>query len=302
AMLALGARAGGIGDLVAEGALTGRSTRLLESRMAHAVNERVVLRRQAADATVATPSSTSNMTQWDADVNTACQAALAKLTTATNPSGTCTCYNLPVLNTETGAFMADLRLYQISTANQDFVGIPPDQVMVALSYNGASVSPVNMTTAQSVVTAKRATTPQLLQTYMFVGQIDQAKVAAGMNLSVIEEYVTPIVTLSAKNTSGQIVSTNVSSNEASFLTGALSTDVVLSSTTLAQIAVDQVVAGLANGTVAFVLPGVNLLIFPIGLVITGTWFVIGLAVIGFGFFERVQYREAYRQSSALATK
>lgn len=120
--------------------------------------------------------------------------------------------------------------------------------------------------------------------------------------SEIEEYVTPVVTLSAKNTAGQTVSTNVSSNEASFVAGALSTELVISTTAQAQIAVDLVVAGLANGTVAFVLPGVNLLIFPVGLVVTGTWFVIGLAVIGFGFFERVQYRETYRRSSALATK
>lgn len=112
----------------------------------------------------------------------------------------------------------------------------------------------------------------------------------------------PTVTLSATNAAGQIVSTNVSSNEAAFVVGAFSQSVVLSSTALAQIAVDQVVAGLANGTVAFVLPGVNLLIFPIGLVIAGIWFVIGFAVIGFGFFERVQYRESYRRRAAFATK
>lgn len=188
AMLALGAQAGGVGDLVAEGALTGRSTRLLESRMARAANEHVVFRRQAAAAAAATTTTTSNMTQWDTDVNTACEAALSKLTAATNPSGTCTCYNLPVLNEQTGSFMADLRLYQISAANQDFVGIPPDQVQVSLSYNGASVSPVNMTTAQSMVVGKRTTTPQLLQTYMFVGQIDQAKVAAGMNMWVFPSF------------------------------------------------------------------------------------------------------------------
>lgn len=112
----------------------------------------------------------------------------------------------------------------------------------------------------------------------------------------------PIVTLSAVNQAGQTVSTNVSVNEAAFLVGYFSDVVVLSSTAEAQIAVDQVVAGLANGTVAFVLPGVNLLIFPVGLVITSAWTLIGMVVIGFGFFERVQHREAYRKTAAFASK
>lgn len=112
----------------------------------------------------------------------------------------------------------------------------------------------------------------------------------------------PVVTLSAVNAAGQTVSTNVSSNEAAFLAGAFSNQLILSTTAQAQIAVDQVVAGLANGTVAFVLPGVNLLIFPIGLIVCGSWTVIGLAVIGFGFFERVQYRESYRRRAAYANK
>lgn len=112
----------------------------------------------------------------------------------------------------------------------------------------------------------------------------------------------PTVTLSAVNAAGQTVTTNVSSNEAVFVTGAFSNQLVLSTTAQAQIAVDQVVAGLANGTVAFVLPGVNLLIFPVGLIVAGIWFTIGILVIGFGFFERVQYRESYRRRAAFASK
>lgn len=118
----------------------------------------------------------------------------------------------------------------------------------------------------------------------------------------LEAFVMPTVTLSAANAAGQVVTTNVSSNEAAFVAGVFADQVVLSTTAVAQIAVDQVVTGLANGTVAFVLPGVNLLIFPIGLIIAGSWFIIGLAVIGFGFFERVQYRESYRRRAAIAQK
>lgn len=112
----------------------------------------------------------------------------------------------------------------------------------------------------------------------------------------------PTVTLSAKNSLGKTVATNVSSNEAAFVAGAFSTTRILSSTGRAQQAVDNVVAGLANGTVAFVLPGVQLLVFPIGLIIVGSWFVIGAAVVGFGLLERVQYRESYRRRVAIANK
>lgn len=112
----------------------------------------------------------------------------------------------------------------------------------------------------------------------------------------------PTVTLSATNANGARVSTNVSSNEAVFLVGQFANQTLLSATGKAQIAVDQVVAGLANGTVAFVLPGVNLLIFPIGLIIASIWFTIGILVIGFGFFERVSYRETYRRNAAIANR
>lgn len=183
ALLAVGAQAGGIGDLVAEGYFTGRSPRSLESRMADDAMNHVVVSRQLTSDIQLNANGTVNMTAWDAEVNAACTAALSRITQATNPSGTCTCYNLPVLNNATGAFEADLRLYQISAARDGFVGIPPEQVQVSLSYNGASVSPVSATTAQQLVAAKRQSPNlRLLQTYLFIGQIDADKMAVNMNM------------------------------------------------------------------------------------------------------------------------
>lgn len=180
--LAVGAQAAGVSDLVAEGMLTGRSSLSLESRMDDIATNHVVVSRQTS--TVLNGTGTMNMTAWDIEVNAACQGALSKLAQATNPSGTCTCYNLPVLNNNTGAFEADLRLYQISAARDDFAGISQNQIQVSLSYNGASVSPVSAQTAAAKVVAKRQNTNvQLLQTYMFVGQIDQEKLqTTNMNM------------------------------------------------------------------------------------------------------------------------
>lgn len=185
ALLAVGAQAGGIGSLVAEGYLTGRSPRSLESRMADDALNNIIVSRQVPSTVQFNTNGTVNMTAWDTQVNAACAAALSKLTEASNPSGTCTCYNLPVLNNATGAFEADLRLYQVSAARAEFAGIPADQVQVALSYNGASVSPVSAATAGAKVAARQTTAGgtqlKLLQTYLFIGQIDPSKMALNMN-------------------------------------------------------------------------------------------------------------------------
>lgn len=112
----------------------------------------------------------------------------------------------------------------------------------------------------------------------------------------------PTLTLTAVNSAGQTVSTNVSSNEAAFVAGVFSTSIVMSQTALAQLAVNDLLNGLNNGTVAFVLPGVQILILPIGLIITGSWLVLSLAVYGFGTYQRISYREQYKRRIARAGK
>ncbi len=134
------------------------------------------------------PDGTVNLTAWETQVNLACNTALAKLPESSNPSGTCICYNLPVLNNDTGAFEADLRLYSISTPTGEFAGIPPQDIQVGLSYIGASVSPVSAQTAEKLVSRQNA--PQgsgnlkLLQSYLFVGQIDKSKLASIQNTNL----------------------------------------------------------------------------------------------------------------------
>lgn len=112
--------------------------------------------------------------------------------------------------------------------------------------------------------------------------------------AALQSLVMPTLTLSATNSSGSQISTNVSLNEATFLNGVFSREVVMSDFSAAQAAVDDALAALANGTAAFVLPGVQIMIFPIGLVITSVWLAIGLAAYGWGTYERIQYAEMYK--------
>ena len=105
----------------------------------------------------------------------------------------------------------------------------------------------------------------------------------------------PVITLSGTNGQGQQVSTNVSSNEAAFVTGVFSTEIVMSSFRLAELAVENELAMLRNGTTAFVLPGVQIMIFPIGLIITSVWTVVGVGAYAFGTYARYNFRDNYRR-------
>ncbi|GJC78697.1 hypothetical protein ColLi_01535 [Colletotrichum liriopes] len=285
------------------------ANRYLEKRQSASVNGEWLPKSEVslnADGSI-------NMTAWEMETSQKCTDALSHLDQASNPSGTCICYNLPSLDAKTGVFEADLRLYKVSEPNGAFSGIPPQNIQVGLSFNGASVSPVSAdkiggSTARRDMSfevpwtalQKRVVAPQILQTYLFVGQIDQTKMAPPMSMSQLEALVMPTLTLTGVNAVGQTVSTNVSSNEAAFITGVFSKEVIKSDLAVAQAAVDEVVAQLKNGTVAFVLPGVQIMIFPVGLVITSTWLLIGLAFYGFGTYERIGYAESYRRRRAIA--
>lgn len=181
-----------VADLVAEGVLAGRSSDL-ERRMLGVVEQEfqplAVVARRDTSGVVLNPDGTINMTAWDEQASAACRQALASLPQASNPSGTCTCYNLPALDNATGAFEADLRLFQLNTPTGDFTGIPPQNIEVGLSYSGASVSPISAATAGTKVVTKLAARQgqdpaslKLLQTYLFVGQIDKAKMTPDMDM------------------------------------------------------------------------------------------------------------------------
>lgn len=122
---------------------------------------------------------------WDQETSALCEQHLSQLGTASNPSGTAICYNLPSLDTTTGAFMADLRLYQVSTPSGDFAGISPSEIQVGVQYDGASVSPVNQTIASRSVNVldKRQTIPPVfLQSYTMVGQVDMNRMPNPMTM------------------------------------------------------------------------------------------------------------------------
>jgi hypothetical protein len=246
---------------------------------------------------VLNPDRSLNFTAWSLAVNPACAQALGTLRQATNPSGACVCYNIIALDMNDWRFEADLRLFEVSPSRGDFAGIPVEAMGVIVNYDGAEADGTNLTTIAGVREGAPSDGPRLNQVYRIKGQIDTDKVNPDMTVSALEIILMPMITLRAANGSGE-VRTTVSSNEASFLAGVFSSQSVMSDFSAAQLAVDQSTEALRNGTIAFVLPGTQIMIFPIGLVVTGTWLLIGLTAYGYGTFQRMQYAEMYKTRQA----
>lgn len=143
-------------------------------------------RRQDAGAV---GTNQTEMDIWNEETGAACIEHLSNLKGPTNPSGTAICYNLPSLDTTTGRFMADLRLYQVSTPSGEFLGIPPSEIEVGVKYDGASVSPVTQDSAAddggNASRKRQEGEPKLLQSYMMVGEMDLDRIPEPMTMFVV---------------------------------------------------------------------------------------------------------------------
>lgn len=259
-----------------------------------------------------TPNTTLSVAEWDAQTMAACTTALEALNgKASNDAGMAVCYNLPFLNNSTGVFQADLRLFTISPPTGSFANIPSQNVTVGLSYNGATVSETNGTTlarraegGASLISwppsemNKRATAPTMAQAYSFVGQINKDLLSPNMDISALEKLITPTVTLTGTNPNGLTVNTTLASGEATFVSGVFAKTATVTKTSVQSPIQTLVVA--ANAP--FVVPGLNILIFPIGGIITGIWAVLLISTIGYGTFGRMQFRESFRRRAAVMEK
>ncbi|KAL3418049.1 hypothetical protein PVAG01_11059 [Phlyctema vagabunda] len=259
----------------------------------------------------------ANMTTWNLETQAACSSALSLMNgTTTNPSGMAVCYNIPTLDSTTGVFEADLRLYMIAPATGDFASIPTENVMVALNYAGATVSAVNSTqlkarTDESLISwprgekgvEKRAAMPVETQVYYFVGQINKAQLTTGATNATLEKLVTPQVTLTGTATNGQTVNTTLSSSDATFVYGVFSRAVSDGSTfTKSQPQIAPIQTLVVAKDAPFIVPGTAILIFPIGGIITAIWTVLFVGAIGYGTYGRMQFADQFKRRTNAANK
>lgn len=127
---------------------------------------------------------TIDMNAWDKDAETACQDSLKRLQIASNPSGVCICYNLPSLDTSSGVFEADLRVYRLNEPSGAFEGIAPEDVKVGLKYDGASVSPVSADEVRNDEKSTKAAASEKRQH----SEAGDAKAAATRDLPLLQHY------------------------------------------------------------------------------------------------------------------
>ena len=134
-----------------------------------------------------TTGSAVNMTQWDSDTVAACTNSLSTLLAASNPSGMAVCYNVVQLDTNLGEFMADLRLFQVSTPTGAWEGIPLQQMQGGVRFTGATASEINgqKVAARSAADGDLAVSssgPTLTRTYMIVGKINADQMIPPMTM------------------------------------------------------------------------------------------------------------------------
>jgi hypothetical protein len=116
--------------------------------------------------------------------------------------------------------------------------------------------------------------------------------------AALQKVLVPTVTLTGTDGTGATVNTSLSSDEATFVSGVFAAQVSVTKSQV-QAPIQTLVV---QSDAPFVVPGLNILIVPIGLIITSIWTVLFLGTIAYGTVGRMQFREQYRRRSARAEK
>lgn len=140
-----------------------------------------------SDPTLLTAASAEDT--WNTTTGAACLKTLEATTSSgTNSCGMTACYNIKYLNTTTGAFQTDLRLYRTSAATGDWASADSKSFSVGIMCDGASMTAPEISRRnddllswppirryiRSKAYFKRSTAPpQLLQQISFYGKMNE---------------------------------------------------------------------------------------------------------------------------------
>jgi hypothetical protein len=111
----------------------------------------------------------------------------------------------------------------------------------------------------------------------------------------------PTVTLSGTDAQGQTASTTLSMSEAAFLVGTFAQQKSVTQANVAQGQAPMQTLVVGPGQ-KFVLPGTQILIAPIGGIVTGVWALLLAVTIGYGTIMRMRFKEQYRRRVTRATR
>jgi hypothetical protein len=182
--------------------LTPASTPTATATLRATTTPSTALAQQSATAQMAAEKSV-NSTQWTAEAEQACMSAVMDLKgKSSNPAGLAVCYNVAYLDNQKGVFEAELRMYNVCAPTGDFVGIAPSNMMVTLSYQGATIqqSDGQIPVKRGLVERQMLTTPSgvamgpsgsmpggimmpvEVAVRQYVGQVNKDLIAQGVNL------------------------------------------------------------------------------------------------------------------------
>jgi len=140
---------------------------------------------------MANSATEADINAWNMQTEQACMGSLMNLKgLASNQAGMAVCYNLPFLDPATGVFEAELRMFNVSPPINEWVGVAPQDIMVTLSYLGATVQKANGALQRRAVddlsklVERQTTMPQQLKVLTYVGQINSNLRGSQMNLYV----------------------------------------------------------------------------------------------------------------------
>ncbi|KAI4220095.1 MAG: hypothetical protein L6R36_007867 [Xanthoria steineri] len=243
---------------------------------------------------------------WKRETAAACMMSLAALNgQASNPTGLAACYNIQSFNSSTGVFEADLQLYRIAAATGNWASLMTQAVNVGMSYSDATIAPSNANRKReeeppsttkagsdnvgSPKFRRVAAAPAMVQEMSFVGKLNGNVMGQVNDTAKLHTFLIPSIALSGTEKSGKLITTELSSNEASFVNGIFANQTKTSTSTGAA------ASSAAEEAATFVLPGQTLGIFPTGLIITSSWTLLFVLTVGYGTIERFRFREAYRR-------
>ncbi|EEA22527.1 hypothetical protein TMatcc_001375 [Talaromyces marneffei ATCC 18224] len=237
---------------------------------------------------------TFDETVFNQSATTACTNAVANYAEAINPSGLVACYNIAIFDNATGVFQTDVRLYQKSAATGSFGGLVPSDLSMSFSIAQATLSnPVLMATNGSITTSTPVS-GQLVMGFQNIGQLSKSLTFSKLSVDDLRILMIPSISLGATSPDGATINTSLSSDTLSYVAGEL----VQTNGTPTNITTPEA-ASLASPIVAaasvFVLPGTDIKVPPVGLIITCIWTGLLLLAVGGGTYGRYQFRVHYRQ-------
>jgi hypothetical protein len=236
----------------------------------------------------------SNSSEINSAINSACTGAISAIQDFNSDSGLGGCYNIMYLNRTNGLFQADLRLYKVSEPRGAFSGISIDNMLVNLNSDFAQFAQVSLTPSSKrsfVDERQNSDNYEEVLEGLWEGQIEQLDYSK-LSTSDFMALMIPEFDIRAiqPDTQTPVNSQLNTSSAVYFVTGGI----VASEQQAVTATKPGSAAAAAEKASVFVLPGTTLGIFPIGLIVTGSWAVLFIFTFGLGTIGRIRYRSLYR--------